>query len=175
MSLWKKLFGIILSGGDKLELPTADGSADQILKTDGSGNLDWATNSGGGAAFGSEYHSNAVEGSSTTSSTTFVQKVRLTTGSVAAGDYYIGWQYQWNMDSVQRDFKGQVDLDEGTLLMSHQQEAADAGADQLHYASGFAVVTLTAATHTVDIDFSVTNGGDVATIAQARLILYRVS
>ena len=30
-----------------MELPTADGSADQVLKTDGSGNLDWVDVSGG--------------------------------------------------------------------------------------------------------------------------------
>jgi hypothetical protein len=33
-----------------MELPTADGSANQVLKTDGSGNLDWATVSGGGGS-----------------------------------------------------------------------------------------------------------------------------
>jgi len=31
------------SGGVAWELPAADGSADQLLKTDGSGNLDWTT------------------------------------------------------------------------------------------------------------------------------------
>lgn len=31
------------------KLPTADGSANQVLKTDGSGNLGWSTPSGGGA------------------------------------------------------------------------------------------------------------------------------
>jgi len=37
----------IASGGTAWELPAADGSADQYLKTDGSGNLDWATLSSG--------------------------------------------------------------------------------------------------------------------------------
>jgi len=38
----------IASGGVAWELPTADGSANQVLKTDGSGNLDWVANSGSG-------------------------------------------------------------------------------------------------------------------------------
>ena len=38
----------IASGGVAWELPTADGSADQVLKTDGSGNLDWVNNAGSG-------------------------------------------------------------------------------------------------------------------------------
>lgn len=175
MNLFKKIFGFTLSGGDKLKLPAADGSADQLLKTDGSGNLDWVTSGGGGAVFGTEYHENSLDSSGTTSSTSFVQRVRLTTGSVVAGDYYIGWGYQWNLDTLQRDFIGQVELDDTTVLMDHRQEPADAGSDQLHALAGFAIVTLTAAIHTVDIDFSVANGGDVATISNARLILYRVS
>ena len=36
----------IASGGVAWELPTADGSANQVLKTDGSGNLDWVTSGG---------------------------------------------------------------------------------------------------------------------------------
>lgn len=39
----------IASGGVAWELPTADGSANQVLKTDGSGNLDWVDSGGGGA------------------------------------------------------------------------------------------------------------------------------
>ena len=39
-----------LTGDQIWVLPTADGSADQVLKTDGSGNLGWATAGGGGAS-----------------------------------------------------------------------------------------------------------------------------
>ena len=35
---------------DGLSWPTADGTANQVLKTDGSGNLSWVTNSGGGSS-----------------------------------------------------------------------------------------------------------------------------
>ena len=38
----------IASGGVAWELPTADGSDGEVLKTDGSGNLDWVANSGSG-------------------------------------------------------------------------------------------------------------------------------
>ncbi|NWJ44118.1 hypothetical protein HX837_07980 [Marine Group I thaumarchaeote] len=36
----------IASGGKAWELPTSDGSSNQVLKTDGSGNLDWVTSTG---------------------------------------------------------------------------------------------------------------------------------
>ena len=37
-------------GTDVMELPTADGSANQVLKTDGSGNLDWVDSGSGASA-----------------------------------------------------------------------------------------------------------------------------
>ena len=43
----------IASGSGAWELPAADGSADQYLKTDGSGNLDWASVSSGVSLSGS--------------------------------------------------------------------------------------------------------------------------
>ena len=51
--------GIVIKGpphsagaGYTLTLPNTDGSADQVLKTDGSGNLDWVAQSSGGGAEG---------------------------------------------------------------------------------------------------------------------------
>tara|TARA_Y100000401_G_scaffold110953_1_gene108677 strand:- start:472 stop:2040 length:1569 start_codon:yes stop_codon:yes gene_type:complete len=41
------------SGSAIYELPAADGTADQVLKTDGSGNLDWTTIAAGGSPGGS--------------------------------------------------------------------------------------------------------------------------
>ncbi len=41
-----------LQVGDAFSLPTADGSANQYIKTDGNGNLSWATLSGGGGGEG---------------------------------------------------------------------------------------------------------------------------
>ena len=59
---------IILDG---LSWPTADGSADQVLKTDGSGNLSFVDQSGGGGS-GSSYieHSSTVSDSLAISSGT---------------------------------------------------------------------------------------------------------
>jgi len=57
---------IILDG---LSWPTADGSADQVLKTDGAGNLSFVDQSGGGGS-GSSYieHANSISDSITVSS-----------------------------------------------------------------------------------------------------------
>jgi len=41
--------GKLSLGGITYDFPTSDGSANQVLKTDGSGNLDWVAQSGGGS------------------------------------------------------------------------------------------------------------------------------
>ena len=69
-----------------MELPTSDGSADQVLKTDGSGNLDWV-DSGSGAS--------AVDGLSDAklAGTDFTGSMILghqTTGTLDAAEYNLG-------------------------------------------------------------------------------------
>lgn len=66
-----------------LTLPNTDGSADQVLKTDGSGNLDWVDSGGGGGGAWT------VVSSTTVSSA--VSSVQITlSGSYTR--YVIGWQ-----------------------------------------------------------------------------------
>ena len=56
----------IASGSGAWELPAADGSADQVLKTDGSGNLDWTSVSGTITALNNQAQSRLVSIGSTT-------------------------------------------------------------------------------------------------------------
>jgi len=81
---------IILDG---LSWPTADGSADQVLKTDGAGNLSFVDQSGGGGGSGSSYieHSSTVSDSLAISSGTNRMYVGNTTfsGSGTMGGYLV--------------------------------------------------------------------------------------
>ena len=65
-----------------MELPTSDGSANQILKTDGSGNLDWVNNTAGGSLSGLGVNATATElnimdGNNLAASTTIVDADRM--------------------------------------------------------------------------------------------------
>lgn len=68
---------------DGLSWPTSDGSADQVLKTDGSGNLGFVDQSGGGGGSGSSYieHSSTVSDSLAISSGTNRMYIGRTTFS----------------------------------------------------------------------------------------------
>lgn len=134
--------------------------------------------------FGTEYTYAESNGVSTTSSTTFQTKVTMNTASLPAGNYHIGWSYQWNLNSVSDDFLARVVVDgnTGSPLTYHQQEPNDSlgsfsstGSNQRHQASGFSRVALGSGTHTVTIQWATEDSGTDSSIWNARLELWRVS
>ena len=126
-------------------------------------------------AFGDFYTNAESLGQSSDGSGGFVQKVRLTTPAVSAGDYRIGWNYTWGQENTGDDFIAEIDQDDGTILYRHQQEPKDGGTDQQNAAGGFAQTTLTAGVHTFDLDFQTSDAGNDARIVQARLEFWSVT
>lgn len=124
---------------------------------------------------GSRQQDAASEGESSTSSTSYVQKVRLTTPSVPAGRYRVGWHYEWNYASSANDALAQVQVDDTTVIMEMSQEPPDAGTDQWNNKAGFGYVDLTAGSHFVDLDYRAGNALYSMAIRRARLELWRVS
>ena len=107
--------------------------------------------------------------------TTFVQKVRLTTQAVPAGNYRISWSYTWGLSSNSNDFAARIEQDDTLLIYSHRQEPKDPAATQQHAGGGFAQVTLVQGIHTFDLDYAAITGGTTARIAWARLEFWSVS
>jgi hypothetical protein len=116
----------------------------------------------------------ASAGLSTTTSTAYQQKLRLTTGAIEAGTYRVGWMYDWQMTSNNYNFDAQVQVDDTTTLMNHVEEPQDTATTQRHQVSGFAYVDLTAATHNIDLDYRSSNTSGTSRIQNARLELWRV-
>ena len=114
------------------------------------------------------------DGQSTNGTTNFVQKVRLTTPNVTSGDYRIGWTFTWGNGSASNSTIVRIQQDDSIDLWQMQAEPKDAGTDQQNPAEGLAQVTLTAGTHTFDMDFTTTMGG-TGQIKQARLEFWSVT
>lgn len=112
-----------------------------------------------------------------TTSTSFVQALRITTDSVPAGDYRIGWQYSWSTTDKTRDFFGRVEIDDSTTIhrMQNAPENVYADNDQAQATSGFKRVTLAAGTHTIDLDYHVQTSGASAQIWNCRLEIWRIA
>jgi len=127
--------------------------------------------------FGTEYQFEEDATLSTTTSTTFQNKLTLTTPSIPAGDYRVSVYYNWGLSggSPNADFRCQVELDGSTIIFSHQAEPKDTGTDQLNGFSGFDNVTLIAGSHIFNLEYATTSVMRLARIQNARLEIFRVS
>lgn len=130
-----------------------------------------------GLVFGSLYQkAESLSESSTTGDLLFHQKLRLTTPSVPAGDYYVAWSYEWACDD-QRRCQFQVQVDDTTTLMDNIDEnTAKSGDGGYRAVGGHAIATLTAAIHNIDLDYgNEEDSGKIVYIRKARLTIWRVS
>ena len=168
-----------ISSSYSIQFPATQGASEQAMLNDGSGNLSWSDVNT--TVFGKEYNYAESESVTTTTSTTFIEKLKMTTTSLEGGTYRIGWSFQWNFNIASNDFLAQVEIDDSTNIMDQQQEPKDAagtfgstGTNQKYQLSGFKHIVLGSGVHTVDIDWA-SNDGTNASIWNARLELWRVS
>jgi len=135
---------------------------------------DWVTVVTG--LFGANDQYAESEGTSTTTSTTYQQKLRLTTPSIPAGDYRISYSYEVRNDAGDKERDVQVEVDDTTQIAEDRSSTniVASGSGFLPTA-GFKVLTLTAAVHNIDIDFRSTAAGGTAEIRRARLHIWRVN
>jgi hypothetical protein len=108
---------------------------------------------------------------SQTTSETFQQKLRLTTGNIPGGDYIIQYSAEISITGGFSDMVSmQVQIDDATTIAEFSDKTRyDFGA-----ASGFAQVTLSTGVHNIDIDYRTTLTTYTAEIRRARLMLWKV-
>jgi len=131
-----------------------------------------------GATFSNTFFYGDAEslGESGTTSTTYVQKLRLTTIVVPAGDYVINWSWEYAHQATTEATKTRIQVDDTTTLAEY------AGAPNISYAQGgyypgggFAVITLTNAAHNIDVDYASSVSNKTAYIKNVRLSVWKVS
>ena len=126
--------------------------------------------------FGTYFVTNSSDTSSSTTSSTFQLKLSLSTGTVPAGVYRIGWYYEWGYNGGTTDFRAQVQINNTTTIMEQRQEPQDVGTDQWHPVGGFYNYTAaTSAALTIDLDYCSSAAGSTSYIRNARLEFWRVS
>jgi hypothetical protein len=112
--------------------------------------------------------------STTLASNPGAQALRLTTSSLPAGDYRIGWSLQQAPDKATVGVAFQVELDDTTELISVSQVLNSASS--YYPVSGHQIVTLGAGVHTIDVDHWTESGaGGGSNVKNVRLELWRVA
>lgn len=124
------------------------------------------------SVYGTAHQENSDDGESSTTSGSFQQKLRMTTGDLLSGTYRIGWYYEWHK-SNKTNFVTQVQVNDTTTAMSVFEEAVDSGANQWFARSGFYYHTGSGILN-VDLDYHA-DGSGTASIRRARLEIWRVS
>jgi len=137
----------------------------------GAGQIVVTTLSGG---FGANYAYITSDSLDTTNSTTYQVKATLSTGSIPAGTYRVGWHYNWYYTSTSRRFDVRVRLNDTTDIGEHLEEPSDSATNQRRSPGGFANITVGASTNSITLEYRSSNGSDTAGIANARLEFWRV-
>lgn len=153
------------------------GGTTNFLRADGT----WSAP--GSGVFGSEYDYQEKTTLQSTSSTSWQQYTRLTTSSLPAGTYRIGWMYVWNYSDPADEWMARLQVDDTTDLINpgdatypyQRHELPDGGIDQRYYNAGFRHVTLTAGVHDIDLDFRSDEAADTARMYHGQIEIWRVS
>jgi len=106
------------------------------------------------------------DGESSTTSTAFQPKLKLTITNMAAGDYLVS--YMAEIKTVDSGVvRTQIQIDDTTVIGT--PEYSGSNPVERNGVSGFKKITLTAADHDFDIDFKTKNSGEDSKIRNARI------
>jgi len=131
------------------------------------------------STFGSEYDYAESEGESSTTSTSWQQKIRLSVTGITAGTYRIGWSYEWSLSNHEKSGSSfNVDIDEGVSEIHQVEMGVEKNAKysdgSFYVSSGFGHEPLSSGSHTIDLNFKALSGC-TNYVRKARLEIWRVS
>ena len=155
----------------------ATGSDGLLGATGSAGNTGSAGATGeaavGGLA-GFEYAEKSTE--LTTTSTTYVEYMKMTTTDLPAGDYRVGYWFCWAGEVSSRNVYVRLELDDTTLIDEVSQEPQQPTAEGSIISYGFKVITLGSGVHTIDMDLHREEGNPVkdASLFGGRIEIMRI-
>lgn len=128
----------------------------------------------GGTIFGNFFSEESDLTTSSTTSTTFVNKLTLNTGIIPPSKYRISWYFEWTLSNSSKDFLSRVRVDSMTDLTNTVSQIRG-GASNYYTNSGFGYyVTTSNINHTIQLDWA-SGGGATAFIRNAHIEIWQVS
>ena len=120
--------------------------------------------------FGNHFYQASSDSESSTTSTTYINKLTLTTGTVNIGKYYIGYYFEQKSSQTNILNYGQMTVDTVQVAESIFRPSSTS---QYEARSGFYIANFaTAAAHTITIDYKI--DANTTSIKRARLVFWRV-
>jgi len=124
--------------------------------------------------FGNNYHGNFDEDLSSTTSTDWQQKLRLSVTNLQSGNYHIAWFYEWAYANGNFNFKCRVQIDDDIILSEQTTRPPVGNTSYYMSSSGFSINYLSG-DHYIDLDYCSSRSGRTACIRSTRIVLWRVS
>ena len=121
--------------------------------------------------YGSQFQYVEALGPLTTTSTIYANRLTLTTPTIPAGTYRVGFYYQWNK-LTSGSFLGRLLID-GVVSTNQFQQPASFVSTQRNTTSGYQIIDLTTAIHTINIQTAVSGGG-TSEIRNMRIEFWRI-
>lgn len=142
-------------------------------KLEGYENGSWAdlVQSGGGV-FGGNFQQASNDAESSTTSSTFQQKLRMTTPSLPSGTYRIGYSVEGRCNSTYVALALRVQINDTTTIGEALVESQDVSNYDVY--SGFYYYTGSGVLN-IDLDYRSSSGGTTSFTRRARLEIWRVS
>ena len=155
----------------------ADG---RVLKYNvGSGNLEYEDESGGGGISEIESWSNTSEVESSTTSTTFQEKLQLSVSIDTTGTFMLEWYAEARQQSVGDAVECRVQQDDTDTHALCRFYSGDSGGtnwlSDFQPFAGHIILGLDAGSYDFDLDYRSTSSGNTTEIRRARLTLWRMS
>ena len=124
------------------------------------------------STFGSNWNTASSDVQADTSLTSFQQKHRLTPSTLVSGTYIIVWSCELRASSANREVYLQAMLDGATVIALGDYRPTQA--NLWLPVSGIYTTSLSASTHTVDLNWCAAVTSYAASIRRARIALWRV-
>lgn len=109
---------------------------------------------------------------SSTTSTTYQNKLTLTTDSISSGKYRIGWVYEFT--SSKSNFIAQIIID-GSTELQNPNAGSGTKINAWTSASGFDYVNLTDGIHSISINYRSSKNNKQVNIRNTKIELWRIS
>jgi|GEM_PF-3482140 len=122
--------------------------------------------------FGTQLAYDSDATTSSTTSTTYQQKLRLDLGGLPEGTYRVGFQTEWQYSSTARSISIRLEADDTTTVVELSIEPKDPA--DWNTVTGFYFVTLSEGDHFIDIDWKSEKNTETSKLRNTRIEFWRV-
>jgi len=124
--------------------------------------------------FGDNYYFAKSAAISSTTGTSYLEKLKMITPFLTEGAYRVAWSYNWRYSSTSNSFYARVQLNDTETLSEFVSEPNGKDSDQSNIVYGFDMVNLSSGIHEFDVDFKSGRNNNTAYIWNVKIEMWEI-